>query len=67
MLIFSKVGDDLDVKNKWLSIEVPMAQVSKVLEKEGIVVESVDEELFSIRYRHQLLTKALAKFLKNNI
>jgi len=44
-----------------------MEKVMKGLEKEGVPVDQFDEHLFSMRNRHELITRAIRSYISRNL
>jgi len=49
------------------TLNVSMEKVMKGLEKEGVPVDQFDEHLFSMRNRHELITRAIRSYISRNL
>ena len=49
---------------KRYTVEVPLDKVFKLLETEGLTKDNFDDELFAIRNRYELITRALSSYIK---
>ena len=49
---------------KRYTVNVPLDKVFKLLEEEGLTKDNFDDELFGIRNRYELITRAISRYVK---
>ena len=49
---------------KRFTVKVPLDKIFKILEEEGLPKENIDDQLYAIRNRSELITRALSRYAK---